>query len=261
MAATPVNATNISAAGLVKFDGTATFSGVTTTNHSLVVGDASNGLTNLGVATNGQIPIGSTGADPVLATLTAGSGITITNGAGSITIAASGGGAVPTFTYISTVTASSSANIDFTGISSTYSQYRLVINNLLASTTLTANFKISTDSLSTFATMCAAYLGYNNTTSSGAAVIKASTTLSNASIALAQASSNGISGWIDVYAPASSSVQTMVYGFVTSSYNLSAPNSYETRFQDEARQAINSFRIAASTGNFTSGTVTLYGVS
>lgn len=46
----------------------------------------------LGAATNGQLPIGSTGNAPVLATLTAGSGITITNAAGSITIAANDGG-------------------------------------------------------------------------------------------------------------------------------------------------------------------------
>jgi hypothetical protein len=57
------------------------------TNHSLLVGAGTATITNLGVATNGQLPIGSTGADPVLATLTAGSGISITNGAGSITIA------------------------------------------------------------------------------------------------------------------------------------------------------------------------------
>lgn len=37
--------------------------------------------------TNGQLLIGSTGAAPTVATLTAGTGITITNGAGSITIA------------------------------------------------------------------------------------------------------------------------------------------------------------------------------
>lgn len=50
--------------------------------------------TNAGVAqataslTDGQLLIGSTGATPVLATLTAGSGIAVTNGAGSITISA-----------------------------------------------------------------------------------------------------------------------------------------------------------------------------
>jgi hypothetical protein len=60
------------------------------TAHSLVLGQGTSAQTALGAATNGQLPIGSTGADPVLAALTAGSGISITNGAGSITIAATG---------------------------------------------------------------------------------------------------------------------------------------------------------------------------
>lgn len=42
--------------------------------------------------TNGQIMIGSTGASPAPATLSAGTGMSITNGAGSITVAATGGG-------------------------------------------------------------------------------------------------------------------------------------------------------------------------
>ena len=45
-----------------------------------------NKITSLAQATNGQLVIGSTGVDPVLATVTAGAGITVTNGAGSITI-------------------------------------------------------------------------------------------------------------------------------------------------------------------------------
>lgn len=62
------------------------------TNHSLLVGAGSATITNLGVATDGQIPIGSSAADPVLATLTAGTGIGVTNAAGSITINGVGGG-------------------------------------------------------------------------------------------------------------------------------------------------------------------------
>lgn len=58
------------------------------TNHSLLVGAGTATITNLGVATNGQIPIGSTGADPVLATITAGTGINVSNTAGGITISA-----------------------------------------------------------------------------------------------------------------------------------------------------------------------------
>lgn len=52
---------------------------------------ATNNATNTPELTlNGQTFIGSTGVDPVASTLTAGTGITITNGAGSITIAGSG---------------------------------------------------------------------------------------------------------------------------------------------------------------------------
>jgi hypothetical protein len=52
---------------------------------------ATNNATNTPQLTlNGQTFIGSTGANPVAATLTAGTGISVTNGAGSITIAASG---------------------------------------------------------------------------------------------------------------------------------------------------------------------------
>ena len=64
----------------------------TLTAHSLQVGNGTSTVTQLGVASNGQLAIGSAAADPVLATLTAGTGVGITNGAGSITINASGGG-------------------------------------------------------------------------------------------------------------------------------------------------------------------------
>lgn len=81
---------------------TVTFDVSGTTNHSLLVGNASGSIDSLGVATNGQLPIGSTGANPTLATLTAGSGISITNGAGSITINSIGGGLTWNDTGVST---------------------------------------------------------------------------------------------------------------------------------------------------------------
>ena len=60
----------------------------TLTSNSLYVGNGTSSLTALGVATDGQIPIGRTGLSPVLANLTAGANVTITNGIGTITIAA-----------------------------------------------------------------------------------------------------------------------------------------------------------------------------
>ena len=85
------NAINANSSGLVRFDGAGTFSGVTTTNHSVLVGAASNGITNIAL-TNGQLAIGSTGVDPVAATITAGTGVSVSNGAGTITVNALGGG-------------------------------------------------------------------------------------------------------------------------------------------------------------------------
>jgi hypothetical protein len=109
-----------------------------TSNHQLQVGNASGSLTSLGLATNGQLPIGSTGVNPVLNTLTAGAGVSITNGAGSITIAAMGsvpltfdadsGSAVPsanTITFaggtgITTSASGSTVTITSTGATPTY---------------------------------------------------------------------------------------------------------------------------------------------
>jgi hypothetical protein len=52
-------------------------------------------LTSTAAPTNGQILIGSTGKAPVLRGLTAGPNVSITNGAGSITISATGSNATP----------------------------------------------------------------------------------------------------------------------------------------------------------------------
>jgi hypothetical protein len=101
------NAINISAAGLVRYDGSGTFSGVTITNHALLVGASSNGITSL-TLTNGQLAIGSTGVDPSAATLTAGAGIGIANGAGTITLSATGGGL--TWTVVTGTTQSMAVN-------------------------------------------------------------------------------------------------------------------------------------------------------
>ena len=55
------------------------------TNHSLLVGAGTPTITSLGVAMNGQLPIGSAGANPVLANITSSGGtITVNNGPGTI---------------------------------------------------------------------------------------------------------------------------------------------------------------------------------
>lgn len=72
------------------------------TANALILGDGTNPVNEIGPLTNGQLIIGSTGAAPVAATLTAGAGISIANAAGSITISGSVVGAFEV--YIQTIT-------------------------------------------------------------------------------------------------------------------------------------------------------------
>jgi len=72
------------------------------TAHTLPVAEGASPFNFLGPLTNGQLLIGSTGLDPVPAAITAGMGVTVTNAAGSITVAASGGGL--TWSQITTAT-------------------------------------------------------------------------------------------------------------------------------------------------------------
>ena len=58
--------------------------------HGILVGEGASPFSSF-VLTNGQLLIGSSGLDPVPAQLSAGSGISIANAAGSITITANGG--------------------------------------------------------------------------------------------------------------------------------------------------------------------------
>ena len=61
-----------------------------------------------GPLTDGQVVIGSSGATPVVAAITGGAGITVTNGAGTITISGTGGGIA--WTGIAGTTQSASVN-------------------------------------------------------------------------------------------------------------------------------------------------------
>lgn len=93
--------------GLTTSGGPVSTSGTITLAGTLAVGSGGTGITT--VPSNGQIPIGN-GSTYTAATLTAGSGISITNGAGSVTLASSVTGAlknVQVFTSSGTYTRTS----------------------------------------------------------------------------------------------------------------------------------------------------------
>lgn len=62
------------------------------TNHGIVLAQGDDAFVASNALSNGQLLIGSTGNNPVAGTLTAGSGIAITNGSGAITIASTTAG-------------------------------------------------------------------------------------------------------------------------------------------------------------------------
>lgn len=69
-----------------------TVTGLTTANSATLVTDASGVASWTASMADGELLIGSTGATPAPATLTAGTGITISNAAGSVTISGGGSG-------------------------------------------------------------------------------------------------------------------------------------------------------------------------
>lgn len=79
--------------GIPYFNSTSTLnSSAALTQHAPMVGGGAGAPPKtLAALTNGQLLIGSTGADPTEAALTAGNGVRVTNGAGTITLAANDG--------------------------------------------------------------------------------------------------------------------------------------------------------------------------
>jgi hypothetical protein len=92
LASTSTFADTYAASSLLYSNGANAVTGLATANSATLVTSSTGVPAFTGSMTNGQVLIGSTGATPVLSTLTAAGGITITNAAGSITISGAGGG-------------------------------------------------------------------------------------------------------------------------------------------------------------------------
>lgn len=113
------------ASNLLYSNGANTVTGLATANSAVLV-TSSTGVPSLSsTMTNGQLIIGSTGATPTAASLTAGTNITITPGAGSITISASGSAIITT----RVVTAAGAVTV-------TSADYLVVVNKTVGAATV-----------------------------------------------------------------------------------------------------------------------------
>lgn len=229
------------------------------TNHSLLVGAATATITNLGVATNGQLPIGSTGADPVLATISAGTNATVTNGAGSITIAAPGA----TRVLLSSQAATNSTAILFTSlISGTYSVYELEYFNAYPSTNAQAlGIQFSTDNGATY--ISTSYIGAVNYVPVTSTTWVSSNTTSTARIsagASATTTDCSISGSVRLYNLNNGGLPCVVGECIFFSTTASATASGLVRSVNTANTNINAFQVLSGSGNIAQGTFNLYGI-
>ena len=94
LASTSTFADTYGASTILYSNGANTITGLATANSSVLVTTSAGVPVQSGTMTNGQLIVGSTGATPVVASLTAGTGIAITPGAGSISIASTGVGSL-----------------------------------------------------------------------------------------------------------------------------------------------------------------------
>ena len=81
------NNVTVTGGGPLALGGIASFNLTGTTNHAVQIGNATGSLTSLALGTNGQVLIGSTGADPIFGTITSpDNSILIGLGAGTLTL-------------------------------------------------------------------------------------------------------------------------------------------------------------------------------
>ncbi len=216
---------------------------------------------------DGKTLIGSGSGRPASALITGDSDVTITPGAKTLSIssAASGGDLIK----ISTATASASASIDFTGLSSTYHLYIIRFSNLAPASDQTLIYlRTSTDNGVSFDTGVSDYawvlirfkdLG-EDLGNAASAADKIEIAGRGMSQNLGNASNETGSGHVYIFNPSATefthifSQTTYISEAAELIFNSSAGHRAEAA-------AVDAVRLIMNTGNITSGEFVLYGVN
>lgn len=215
---------------------------------------------------NGQLLIAQASGSPAWGTVTQGSGSTVTNGAGSITVAFDA--ASSDFVLISSSTASSSSEITFTGLSSTYNTYMISMQGVVPGTDNVAlYFQTSTDNGSTYDSGASDYQWNYNVWSSGVGDNEGDTSDSKIAIAgqssgeeLGTAAGETLSGTIFIFNP---SATTYTKFISTGNYHddTTSISGYTGGGFRESAADVDAVRLYMSSGNIASGTFKLYGMN
>lgn len=171
-----------------------------------------------------------------------------------------------TWHLISTGTASTSSSIDFTGLSSTYIHYVVVLSNVVIATdTAGLYIRTSTNNGSSYDASAGNYAYSVAAIYPGAAAWSIASSTSATQIALTGAVSNsssngGMNGMVWIYHP-STATRCNISGDIT--YYGSATSTDVRALSEGARLTgadVDAIRFLMSSGNITSGTFTLYGL-
>lgn len=240
--------------------------GATTGTALIVTGDTTGGLV---LQVNGSTP-----AITLNTSQAVGVGSSPSYGTSGQVLTSSGSAAAPTWTtpatgaltLISTTTASSSANVLFTGLSSTYTNYMVVVSAAVPANNvsefrcqLSINGGTSYVSLEWY--LASWYPGVATVTGSsgGNDYIRLAQSVSNS------ATNGGISGVIMLFNPANTAggknVRAEMAGYNTGGTPRFAGNSIASGNYQNFGSAVNAVNFLFDTGNITSGTFKLYGIS
>lgn len=233
----------------------------------LTVAGGGTGVTTLTTA-YGVLCAGTTatGAVQTLSSLGTSGQVLTSNGAGALPSFQAASGSSGSYVFISSATASSSATIDFTGLSSTYSEYVIEMENVVPSTDATTLYLLygtgGTPTYETTSYHCDALTIYSAGTYSDDGVTNGSQiqlSITGATFTLGNGTGEAWSGSIKLIMPsgglrthgtytASNYTNSPVYGYVAGSF-----------WRDNAT-AVTALRFKMSSGNLSSGTFRLYGI-
>ncbi len=161
-------------------------------------------------------------------------------------------------------TASNSTELDFTScISSTYDTYMIEVVSLVTSTTLQLQIQMSTNGGSSYDTgsnyQWSSAFGY---ASSAGGTGSTSDTKIAFDASLTKNANTAYYGSLKLFDPLNTSLYKFImYQWSVSVTAVNAPLNYMGSGYYKSTTAVNAFRFIASTGNFTSGTIRVYGVA
>lgn len=185
-------------------------------------------------------------------------------------LTSNGAGALPTFqaaaggnwVKISSSTASASATIDFTGLSSTYRTFAIVLSDIAPATdAVNLYIRTSTDNGSTYDSGASDYK-YNTTTTSGSATISNGTGNAQLLVGLTVGNSTNekTSGIVYLHNPQGTTGAVLTWHVNGMSPSNLAQNMIGCGIR-MASADVDAIRFLFSSGNIASGTFTLYGIT